>query len=248
MKLSTRMCFGWAALIMISVCQPVAVAQTIWVEGERPARSSMNRHPWWYDQVKKDQLSGGDWISNFSEEKEGEAEYAFDVPRAARYAFWIRANPIQAALDYAIDKAPAKPIDMGTDVLDTVNLAADDKPDLRFLGWKKVGEFPLARGRHTGAIPVLQQASTSRSARRVCVHNGAVSTQRDTEAGPGREALDRTQGPGPSCRSVMRFARMPCLIFAGSMRRSPARVGLCGWPATARASCWATARRHGSGG
>ncbi len=149
MKLSTRVCYGWAAVVLISICQPGAVAQTIWVEGERPVRSSMNRHPWWYDQVKKDQLSGGDWISNFSEEKEGEAEYAFDVPRAARYAFWIRANPIQAAVDYALDKAPGKPIDMSTDVLDTVNLAADDKPDLRFLGWKKVGEFPLGKGRHT---------------------------------------------------------------------------------------------------
>ncbi len=149
MKLSTRTCFGWAALVLVSVCQPGVVAQTIWVEGERPVRSSMNRHPWWYDQVKKDQLSGGDWISNFSEEKEGEAEYAFDVPGAARYAFWIRANPIQAALDFALDKAPGKPIDMSTDVLDTVNLAADGKPDLRFLGWKKVGEFPLAQGRHT---------------------------------------------------------------------------------------------------
>ena len=30
-----------------------------------------------------------------------------------------------------------------------VNLAADDKPDLRFLGWKKVGEFPLSAGRHS---------------------------------------------------------------------------------------------------
>jgi hypothetical protein len=26
-------------------------AQTIWVEGEKPARSTMSRHPWWYDQV-----------------------------------------------------------------------------------------------------------------------------------------------------------------------------------------------------
>ena len=149
MKLATRNWYGGALLVLAMGWQPGAWGQTIWVEGERPARSTMNRHPWWYDQVKKDQLSGGDWISNFSEEKEGEAEYAFEVPKTGRYAFWVRANPIQAALDYAIDKAPGKPIDMGTDVLDTVNLAADGKPDLRFLGWKKVGEFPLNRGRHS---------------------------------------------------------------------------------------------------
>ena len=27
--------------------------EVIWVEGEKPTKSSMNRHPWWYDQVKK---------------------------------------------------------------------------------------------------------------------------------------------------------------------------------------------------
>ena len=42
-----------------------------------------------------------------------------------------------------------KPIDMSSDVLDTVNIAADGKPDLRFLCWKKVGELDLSRGRHT---------------------------------------------------------------------------------------------------
>ena len=39
-------------------------AESVWIQGEKPVKSTMNRHPWWYDQVKKDQLSGGDWISN----------------------------------------------------------------------------------------------------------------------------------------------------------------------------------------
>ena len=38
-------------------------AQTIWVEGKKPARATMSWHPWWYDQVKKNLLSGSDWIS-----------------------------------------------------------------------------------------------------------------------------------------------------------------------------------------
>ena len=41
----------------------VLQAESVWIEGEKPLKSTMNRHPWWYDQVKKDQLSGGDWIS-----------------------------------------------------------------------------------------------------------------------------------------------------------------------------------------
>jgi hypothetical protein len=65
MKLPTRNFCGWVFHVFLLAYCSAALAQTIWVEGERPARSTMNRHPWWYDQVKKDQLSGGDWMSNF---------------------------------------------------------------------------------------------------------------------------------------------------------------------------------------
>jgi hypothetical protein len=50
-------------------------AATVWQEGESPAASTMHRHPWWFDKVKQELLSGGDWISNFAKE-EGTADYA----------------------------------------------------------------------------------------------------------------------------------------------------------------------------
>ena len=223
MKRPPRTYCGPLLFVLVMTCPPIAMAQTIWVEGERPARSTMNRHPWWYDQVKKDQLSGGDWISNFSEEKEGEAEYRFDVPKAARYAFWIRANPVQAQLDYFLDKAPGKPIDMSTDVLDTVNLAADGKPDLRFLGWKKVGEFPLSAGPHTVRFRFYSKPQ----------HHGALDAFVFTTE-PFCPAVRRSQGrgagsrrprePGLSCPSAISFVPMLCSICAGSMKKSPARA------------------------
>ena len=37
-------------------------ATTLWVEGENPSANTMHRHPWWFDQVKPDLLSGGAWI------------------------------------------------------------------------------------------------------------------------------------------------------------------------------------------
>ncbi|WP_165074192.1 hypothetical protein [Paludisphaera rhizosphaerae] len=120
--------------------------QTIWVEAEKPERATVSRHPWWYDQVKKDQLSGGDWISNWSDDKDGELEYSIQVPAAGRYAFWVRANPVQAKLSYRVDKGAWTPIDLATDVLDSVNVAGDGKPDLRFIGWKKAGELDLKKG------------------------------------------------------------------------------------------------------
>ena len=59
----------WVAAAFVLVGAPAARPATIWIEGEKPARHTMNRHPWWYDKVKRGQLSAGDWISNFSKEK-----------------------------------------------------------------------------------------------------------------------------------------------------------------------------------
>jgi hypothetical protein len=127
---------------------PSGSAQTIWREAEKPDHSTMNRHPWWYDKVKRDQLSGGDWISNFSEAKEGLADYQIEVPKAGRYTFWVRANPVSTKLSYALDRDDWTPIAMEKDSFDGVNVADDGKPDLRFLAWKKVGELSLTKGRH----------------------------------------------------------------------------------------------------
>jgi len=124
-------------------------SQTIWVEGEKPSRSNVSRHPWWYDQVKKSQLSGGDWISHWSDDRDGVVEYWLFAPSSAHYTFWVRANPVGSRLDYKLDRGKWTPIDMTNDAIDTVNVAADDKPDLRFVAWKKVGEISLAKGRHT---------------------------------------------------------------------------------------------------
>ena len=78
----TRLCGPTFLLIALSlVFLPAAGAATIWVEGEKPVCSTMNRHSW-YEQVKRDQLSGGDLISNYSQDKPGEAAYEFRVPQA----------------------------------------------------------------------------------------------------------------------------------------------------------------------
>ena len=135
-----------AALLALLVLPFPASAAWIWVEGEKPAESTMNRHPWWYDQVKREQLSGGDFISNFSEDKAGEAEYRFTAPEAGEYEFWVRANPIQARLSYRLNNAAWTEIDFGKTQLGNVNIAADNKPDLRFVAWIRVGPVTLRGG------------------------------------------------------------------------------------------------------
>lgn len=140
-------------LVVLAACvlslSQSAVAQTIWREGEKPTQAKVQRHPHWYDLVKKAQLSGGDWISHWSDKGPGLVTYDVLVPKENTYAFWLRANPTQSKLAYQLDTGPWTPIDLTSDVMDTVNVAADGKLDLRFVGWKKLGDVKLTRGKHT---------------------------------------------------------------------------------------------------
>lgn len=143
-------------LLLTTVCllsflvSAAVAAETIWIEGEKPTKSTMNRHPWWYDQVKKDQLSGGDWISNFADKKEkpapGEADYSVTPKEPGKFEFWVRANPIQAKLSYRVNDGDWTPIDFEKSSGEPSNIAADGKIDLRFVAWIKVGSIELKRG------------------------------------------------------------------------------------------------------
>lgn len=138
----------WAAAALLLLARPAAAAW-IWVEGEHPIVNHMHRHPWWYDQVKRDMFSGGDFISNFDKDNAGEAQYRFNVPQAGSYEFWVRANPLMAKLSYALNSGPDELIDLNREKRDEVNVAADGKPDLRFLAWSKVGQVTLREGTNT---------------------------------------------------------------------------------------------------
>lgn len=126
-----------------------ARAGWIWIEGEKPTVNKMNRHPWWYDQVKREQFSGGDFISNFSTDKAGEAEYRFTAATAGDHEFWVRANPVQSKLSYALNGGADTAIELSREMRDQANVAADGKPDLRFLAWCKVGRVALKAGANT---------------------------------------------------------------------------------------------------
>jgi hypothetical protein len=137
--------FLFPALLLC--CLPLRAA-SLWQEGESPSASTMHRHPWWFDQVKKDLLSGGDWISNFAKE-EGTADYKFDVNEAGEYVLWIRANPTATKLSWVLDTGDWKAVDFKNDKRGEQNIAADGKPDLRFIAWVKAGSVKLTTGLHT---------------------------------------------------------------------------------------------------
>lgn len=144
--LGLRWCLALAGVSSLLTVR--AEAAWIWIDGEGPAVNRMNRHPW-YDQVKRDQFSGGDFISNFHQEKPGEAEYRFAAPRAGEFEFWVRANPLASKLSFALNGGPETLIDLNSEKGEPANVAADDKPDLRFLAWSKVGQVTLQAGTNT---------------------------------------------------------------------------------------------------
>ncbi|MBC8128233.1 MAG: hypothetical protein H8M99_13915 [Gloeobacteraceae cyanobacterium ES-bin-144] len=120
--------------------------EVLWIEGENPVVNRMNRHPWWYDQVKKEEFSGGDFVSNFDDKKAGEAEYVVSAKAAGDYAFWLHANPVKATLSFTLNGGEAQSVDMNSDVREQTNVAADGKPDLRFIAWIGAGKVKLKVG------------------------------------------------------------------------------------------------------
>ncbi|MCA8959150.1 MAG: hypothetical protein KDC38_01505 [Planctomycetes bacterium] len=136
----------WLLLALVRIATPTS----IWIEGESPREQTMHRHPWWYDQIDRGQLSGGDFISNFSESDEGVAAYTVDVPQRGTYHFWVRANPTQSRLSYRVDGLHSSWVEIDVrSPIDIRNVAADGKVDLRFIAWIEAGLLDLPRGRHT---------------------------------------------------------------------------------------------------
>lgn len=125
-----------------------AAEPAIWVEGESATESKVLKHPWYHGDVKKEELSGGDFISHFEKAYPGTASYDIEITSAGDFELWVRANPVQAKLSYQLDNAASQPIDMEKRQSGNVNIASNDKPDLRFLAWAHAGTLKLAKGKH----------------------------------------------------------------------------------------------------
>lgn len=127
-------------------------AGVIWIEGEDAGDKQVSHHGW-YDSVKKDALSGGEWLSHFDENRPGTASYEFRADQDSEYALWLRANPVAAKLSYRVDDAePWQAVDFNADKRGQLNIAVDDKPDLRFIAWVKAGALKLNAGEHSLTI------------------------------------------------------------------------------------------------
>jgi AbrB family looped-hinge helix DNA binding protein len=101
-----RRCLAASLLaIAVSTLGFAAEDDYVWVEGEDAANSSVSPHPWYSNMVNKSLLSGGGWISQFTDKADGTASYQVTIPKDIREAldirdgdaveFWIRGDELR---------------------------------------------------------------------------------------------------------------------------------------------------------
>lgn len=134
------------AVALCATANGVRAGNEVWIEAEDAVRPSVNRHPWWYDQVRTNVFSGGAFLSNFHDSRDGTADYRFTVPAAGSRDLWIRANPFRSELLFRLNDGPEQAVDFRHGLVGQENVAADGKPDLRFLAWTRVPAVALRSG------------------------------------------------------------------------------------------------------
>lgn len=127
------------ALTLAPVC-----GETIWIEGENALKSDTQRNGW-YDSVKMEELSGNGTLRHWGN-RPGKAVYSLDVRKAGKYALWLRANPVQSSLAYRVGTKPWQVPNLRKESRESINIAADNKPDLRFVAWVRAGVVDLKEG------------------------------------------------------------------------------------------------------
>lgn len=137
---------GTVLLILLSL--PLAATEAwVWIEGEAAISSNFKPHNWYSDQVKQDLLSDGKWLTTFDGPANATASWTVELPSDGLWTLWLRANPIQAGLDWRLDAGAWQTVAVDQ-AQDSLNLASDGKPDLRFVAWMKCGSAEVKAGQH----------------------------------------------------------------------------------------------------
>lgn len=131
-------------LVSVPLLSALALAESIWVEGESASKTSIQNNGW-YSSVKQDELSGGGLLAHWGKQV-GSADYQVSVPKSGEYAFWLRANPVATKIQYQIGEGGWKDLTIKGRSHEQINLASDNKPDLRFVAWVNAGVVDLKAG------------------------------------------------------------------------------------------------------
>ncbi|WP_442507571.1 hypothetical protein SH528x_006500 [Novipirellula sp. SH528] len=138
--------YALLVVMALAVTTPLQ-SQMIWVEGEDAVASTMRGHNW-YNSVKTAELSGNDWLSHFGNGDMPVARFEFDASAAGPYELWLRANPIASAISVRVNGGTWTKVALQKHE-QSVNIAADGKPDLRYVAWIKADSVSLSKGKNT---------------------------------------------------------------------------------------------------
>ncbi len=175
-----------SACVLAALAASAAPAESVWIEGEKPAKSSFRKHGW-YDRVNKKVMSGGDWLSHYDKARAGQARYDFAVKAAGDYTLWLRCNYFRARMEWrkAGGKWGAVDLSAARD-----KLMISPRPDHRFLGWVKVAKLKLAAGKHSLEFRITSKLANHGGIDAVClvdfpfVPSGASRPGKPGPAGP----------------------------------------------------------------
>ena len=141
-------------LIMMALCVSLQ-ADYIWLEGEKADKSSVKKHGW-YNSVNSKELSGGGWLSNFGN-KQGSATYNFNSKKTGSYDLWIRANPLgKPGLEWTLNGSSPQLVDFKK-AQEKINIASDNKPDMRYVSWVPVGKVSLKEGANVLSLKMISK-------------------------------------------------------------------------------------------
>ena len=133
-------------LALFLVAAPTAFAESVWIEAEDATSKSIQNNGW-YSSVKKDELSGGGLIAHWGNEV-GSASYDIEIPVAGTYVLWLRANPVGTKLNVNFDGGEWFKVDTKGKHHENINIASDEKIDLRFVSWVRAGVRKFTAGEH----------------------------------------------------------------------------------------------------
>ena len=137
------------------------------------------------------------------------------------YALWARANPaVEAKLSYKLDGGEWQAVDFHENARGQQNIAADNKPDMRFLAWVKGGHREAQRGQAHDRVEDAQR-------RRARITAGSIASCLRAFPSCPRAAASRDRGEaarprrtnGSHCSPMkIRSIRAASLIFRAHPR------------------------------
>lgn len=133
-------------LNLIAISLAAAAPPPVWVEAESASKKSIQTNGW-YSDVKKDELSGGGFLAHWGNQP-GTASYDLNITESGSYILWLRANPVGSKLEFKIDQGTWMVADFKNQSHESINIASNNKPDLRFVSWVRGGLKNLTAGKH----------------------------------------------------------------------------------------------------